>query len=145
MFNDTNVHNHLQFWKLSQMSLEVLGHSKSFLPFFSKDGFHFLVWSEPLFVLRVLQLVFLEVGPDMLDNLRPGHLLHLQPEQINQVLGQLQWFGEAGSFWHFDGIELDLFVRRGEMLMIILPSQTLSLYGAGASVSLVRWSKTAGN
>ena len=84
------------------MTLEVLDHSKSFLPFLSKDGFHFLVWSEPLFVFWILELVFLEVGPEMLDDLRPGHLLHLQPQQILQVLGQLQWFGQAGSFWHFE-------------------------------------------
>merc|ERR1719416_364615 len=89
------------FSNLSQMPLEVLGHSKSFLPFISKDGFHFLVWSEPLFVLWVLQFVFLEIGPEMLHHLRPGHLLHLQPKKIYQVLGQLQWFGQAGSFWHF--------------------------------------------
>ena len=36
----------------------------------------------------------------MLHHLRPGHLLLLHTEQILQVLGQLQRFGEAGSFWH---------------------------------------------
>ena len=82
------------------MSLEVLGHPESLLPLLPKDGLHLFVWGEPLLVLWVLELVLLEVGPQMLHHLRSGHLLLLHTEQILQVLGQLQRFGEAGSFWH---------------------------------------------
>ena len=82
------------------MSLEMLGHPKRLLPLLAKDGLHLLVRGEPLLVLRVLELVLLEVGPQMLHHLRTGHLLLLHTEQILQVLGQLQRFGEAGSFWH---------------------------------------------
>jgi len=82
------------------MALEMFGHSKSLLPLLAKYGFHLFVWSEPLLVLGVLQLVFLEVSPQMLHHLRTGHLLLLHTEQVLQVLGQLQRFREAGSFWH---------------------------------------------
>ena len=82
------------------MSLEMLGHPKRLLPLLPKDSLHLLVRGEPLLVLRVLELVLLEVGPQMLHHLRTGHLLLLHTEQVLQVLGQLQRFREAGSFWH---------------------------------------------
>ena len=70
------------------MSLEVLFHPESFDLLLPEDGLHGFVGSEPLlYILGVLKVVFLQVGPQVLHNLRPVHLL---------ILGKLEERGEIG-------------------------------------------------
>jgi len=57
---------------------------------------HLLVGSEELLVLRVLEVVLLEVGPQLLDALGAGGLL--LSDDVGQVGGQLHGLGQAGSF-----------------------------------------------
>lgn len=56
---------------VGQVSLEVLRHAKSANLLLAEDGLHLSVRCEKLFVLRVLQLLLLEVGPDTFDDLWP--------------------------------------------------------------------------
>jgi hypothetical protein len=57
--------------------LEILGHAKGLDLLLAKDRLHQLVRGEPLLVLRVLEVLLLEVGPEPLDDLAPGELLVL--------------------------------------------------------------------
>ena len=70
------------------MSLEVLRHPESLDLLLSEDGLHGLVGSEPLLILGVLKVVFLQVSLQVLHNLRPAHLL---------ILGKLEERGEIGG------------------------------------------------
>ena len=52
------------------MLLQILGHAEGLDLLVSKDGSHRGVGGEPLFVLGVLQILLLQVGPKSLDTLR---------------------------------------------------------------------------
>ena len=54
---------------LGKVSAEKLGHSKSTNAFSSEDLGHLLVRGEVLLVLRVLEVVLLEVSPQLLHTL----------------------------------------------------------------------------
>ena len=67
------------FVRVGEMHLEVLGgrHAGALDHLLSEDRLHGLVRSEPLLHLRVLQVLLLQVVPQLLHYLRPGHLLTL--------------------------------------------------------------------
>ncbi len=56
------------------MSREELGHGEGPDAFRSEDLGHLLVGSEELLVLRILQVVLLQVGPELFDALGTGSL-----------------------------------------------------------------------
>eukprot|EP00088_Acartia_fossae_P001042 TRINITY_DN10395_c0_g2_i2.p1 TRINITY_DN10395_c0_g2~~TRINITY_DN10395_c0_g2_i2.p1 ORF type:complete len:107 (+),score=3.18 TRINITY_DN10395_c0_g2_i2:440-760(+) len=62
---------------LGQVCLQVLGHAEGLDLLSSEHGRHRLVWGEILLVLRILQIVLLEVSPEPLDDLGPCQLLVL--------------------------------------------------------------------
>ena len=51
------------------MVLQELAHREALHLLISKDGGHGLIGSEPLPVLRVLQVLLLQIGPEFLDTL----------------------------------------------------------------------------
>ena len=59
---------------------------------------HLLVGEEVLLVLRVLEVVLLEVGPQLLDALGPGRLL--LADDVGQLGAELHGLGETGSLGH---------------------------------------------
>ena len=92
------------------MLLQVLGHTEALDLLVSKDGSHGLIRSEPLLVLRVLEFLLLQVGPEPLDTLnerervvicernawqgsylRPRDLLSLLgPNDLGQLCGHIE-------------------------------------------------------
>jgi len=76
-----------------QMLLEILGHAETLDLLSTEDGGHGLVGSEPLLVLRVLQLVLLQIGPQTLGALRARNLLSLlSAEDLGEVVGDVEFF-----------------------------------------------------
>jgi len=57
------------------MCREKFGHRESPDAVGSEDLGHLLVWGEELLVLGVLEIVLLQVGPQLLDALGSGGLL----------------------------------------------------------------------
>ena len=55
---------------LGEVFLQVLGHAEALNLLISKNGSHGGIRGEPLLVLGILQLLFLQVGPQPLDTLR---------------------------------------------------------------------------
>jgi hypothetical protein len=53
------------------VSAQELGHPEGLDPLAAEDRLHELVRGEPLLVLRVLQVLLLEVGPQALHDLAP--------------------------------------------------------------------------
>ena len=70
--------------------LEVFNHTKPLDLFLSEHLGHGGVRGEHPFVLRVLQVVLLNVGPQFLDQLRPGHLRAFGSDMDIQFLRQIQ-------------------------------------------------------
>ena len=64
------LHEFQLFVWVGKMLLQVLGHAEALLALLTEHRLHGLVRGEPLFVLGVHQLVFLEVGPDSLHTLQ---------------------------------------------------------------------------
>ena len=60
--------------RLGEVLLQVLAHGEALDLLNSKDRGHDLVGSEPLLVLRVLQVLLLQIGPEFLDTLRKRDL-----------------------------------------------------------------------
>merc|ERR1719464_1866909 len=90
----------LLLW-VGQVSLEELCHTEGTNLVLSEDGDHLGVGGEVLLVLRVLQLVGLDVGPESLDHLGPGELLVLlRADEVSELLAEGQRLGESGSFGH---------------------------------------------
>ena len=80
------------------MSLEELGHAERPDVFLAEDWDHVLVWLEVLLVLGVLELVLLDVGPELLNDLGPGqHLALLGAQHGRQLRGERQRLGQSGS------------------------------------------------
>lgn len=80
---------------LREVSRQELGHGEAAQPLAPEHLGHLLVRDEELLVLRVLEVVLLDVGPQLLDALGPGSLL--LPDDFRQVGRQLHGLGEAGS------------------------------------------------
>ena len=57
--------------RVGQVLLEVLAHAEGLHPFVAEDGLHGGIGGEVLLVLRILEVLPLQVGPEPLDALRP--------------------------------------------------------------------------
>ena len=78
------------------MLLDVLAHAECLDSLVTEDWLHFSVWGEELLVLRVLEVVLLQVGPEPLDDLGPGDLLPaLGPDDGGELLGHVQLHVDA--------------------------------------------------
>ena len=96
---------------VGEVSLQKLCHAEGLDLLGSEDGLHLLIRGEPLLVGRVLQVLFLEVGPEPLNDLAPRQLLVLLGvHDGGQLLGQghrlgqaieLLWLGVILSTGHF--------------------------------------------
>ena len=75
------------------MCREELGHGESPDAIGSEDLGHLLVGGEELLVLWVLEIVLLQVGPQLLDALGPGGLL--LADDIGEVGGELHGLGQS--------------------------------------------------
>ena len=62
---------------VGQVSLEVLYHPERLDPLLAEDRLHLLVRSEELSVLWILEIVFLQIGPQGLHDLSSAHFLSL--------------------------------------------------------------------
>ena len=79
------------------MILEELAHAEGLHPLVAEDGLHGGIGGEELLVLRVLEIVLLQVGPEPLDDLGPGDLLPaLGPDDGGELLGDVQLHVDAG-------------------------------------------------
>ena len=75
------------------MSGEELGHGECTNAIRPEDLGHLLVRSEELLVLGVLQVVLLQVGPQLLDALGPGGFL--LADDLGEVSGELHGPGQS--------------------------------------------------
>ena len=82
------------------MSGEELGHAESADAIVAKNLGHLLVGGEELLVLRVLEVVLLEVSPQKLDAFGTASLF--LANDVGEVSAKLHGFGESGSFRHGD-------------------------------------------
>ena len=81
------------------MLLKVLAHGESLDPLAPEDGLHFGVRGEELFVLRVLEVILLQVSPEPLDDLGSGDLLSLgRADDGGELLGHAELHVDAGFF-----------------------------------------------
>ena len=55
-----------------------------------------------MLVLGVLEVVLLDVGPELLDALGAGRLL--LADDVGQLGGELHGLGESGSLGHLEGL-----------------------------------------
>ena len=78
------------------MCREELGHGKGPHPVLTEDLRHLGIGGEELLVLRVLEIVLLQVGPKLLNTLGSGGLL--LANDFGQIGGELHGLGETGSF-----------------------------------------------
>ena len=69
------------------MRRQELGHPEGAEPFVPKDLGHLLIRRHVALVVRVLQVVLLEVGPNLLDALRAGGLI--LADDVSEVVGEL--------------------------------------------------------
>ena len=70
---------------LQQTVGDELGHGKASHSVVAKDFGHFLIREKVLLVLRVLEVVILQVDPEVLDALTAGGSAH--PNDVGQVTG----------------------------------------------------------
>jgi len=82
------------------VSAQELGHTESTDPVVAEDLGHLLVGVEELLVLGVLEVVLLDVGPQLLDALGPGSLL--LADDVSELSGELHGLGESGSLRHVE-------------------------------------------
>ena len=85
---------------LRQVSREEFCHPKSTDSIVAKNLGHLLVGGEELLVLRVLEVVLLEVSPQKLDAFGTASLL--LANDVGEVSAELHGLGKSGSFSHFD-------------------------------------------
>ncbi len=85
------------------MGADVLAHGEGPHLVLAEDLGHGGVGLEELLVLRVLEVVLLDVGPQLLDALGPGRLL--LADDGGELGAQLHGAGEAGSLGHGGGVE----------------------------------------
>jgi len=79
---------------------QELGHTESTDAVGTEDLSHLLVGVEELLVLGVLEVVLLDVSPQLLDALSAGSLL--LADDVSELVGELHGLGESGSLRHFD-------------------------------------------
>ena len=77
------------------MSGEELGHGEGSHSVVAKDLGHFLVREEVLLVIGVLEVVGLQVGPEVLDALPAGG--GADPDDVGQVAGDSHGLAKSSS------------------------------------------------
>jgi len=82
------------------VSAQELGHTESTDPVVAEDLGHLLVGVEELLVLGVLEVVLLDVGPQLLDAVGAGGLL--LANNVGELSRELHGLGESGSLRHFE-------------------------------------------
>jgi len=82
------------------VSAQELGHTESTDPVVAEDLGHLLVGVEELLVLGVLEVVLLDVGPQLLDAVGAGGLL--LANNVGELGRELHGLGESGSLRHFE-------------------------------------------
>jgi len=85
---------------LRQVSGEELGHTEGTDAVGSEDLGHLLVGDEELLVLGILEIVLLDVSPQLLDAFGPGSFL--LANNVSELRAELHGLGETGSFGHGD-------------------------------------------
>lgn len=90
------------FWCnfLGQVGGEELGHAEGTDAVVAEDLGHLLVGHKELLVLGVLEVVLLDVGPELLDALSPGGLL--LANNVGELSAQLHGLGQTCSLRHFE-------------------------------------------
>ena len=83
----------------AEVSGQELAHGEGAHPLVSEDLGHLLVGGEELLVLGVLEVVLLDVSPQLLDALGAGGLL--LADDVGEVGGELHRLGESLSLGHF--------------------------------------------
>ena len=78
------------------MSREELGHGEGPDAFGSEDLGHLLVGGEELLVLGILQVVLLQVGPELFHALGSGGLF--LPDDVGEFGRELHGLGQSCSF-----------------------------------------------
>ena len=81
------------------MGAEELGHAESADAVVSEDLGHLLVGDEELLVLGVLEVVLLDVSPQLLDAFSAAGLL--LADDVSELGAELHGFGKSGSLRHF--------------------------------------------
>jgi hypothetical protein len=79
---------------------EELCHAEGTDAVVTEDLGHLLVGGEVLLVSGVLEVVFLQVGPELLDALRAAGLV--LADDGGEVSAELEGLGESGSLCHFE-------------------------------------------
>merc|ERR1719295_779712 len=85
---------------LLQMVAQELRHREGTHTLGAEDLGHLLVGREELLVLRVLEVVFLQIGPQVLHALGPGSLLHANDGR--QLWAHLHGCSKSTSLGHLD-------------------------------------------
>ena len=94
------VKKHESLFVGGQVLLEVLAHAEGLHPLVSENGLHGGVGGKVLLVLRVLEVVLLQVSPEPLDHLGPGDLLPaLGPDDGGELFGDIQLHVNTGLLW----------------------------------------------
>ena len=90
------------------MVLKVLGHGEPLDLLLAEDLCHLGVRGEEAFVVWVLEVVLLEVGPQPLGDLWPGQLLSwLGVTDVRQLSAQVERFHQSVGFRHLDNTVLN--------------------------------------
>merc|ERR1712036_182859 len=92
---------------LRQMGRKKFGHAKSTDTVATENLGHLLVGDKELLVLRVLEIVFLNVGPELFDAF--GTAGFLLANNVSQVSAEFHGFGKSGSLRH---VEVFCFVSK---------------------------------
>ena len=90
----------MEFVRLRQVSGEELGHAEGADAVGAENLGHLLVGGEVLLVLGVLEVVLLDVGPQLLDAVGAGGLL--LANNVGELSRELHGLGESGSLRHFE-------------------------------------------
>jgi len=86
--------------KLRQVGAEELGHAEGADAVASENLGHLLVGVEELLVLGVLEVVLLDVSPQLLDAF--GTAGFLLSDNVGELSAELHGLGESGSLGHFE-------------------------------------------
>ena len=91
----------------SQVFLEVLGHSEGLDPLGAENLGHLLVGGEELLVIGVLEVVLLDVSPQLLDALGTAGLLFTN--DIGEFIAKLHGLGKSTFFLFFGHLDNNIF------------------------------------
>ena len=82
---------------------------------------HFLVWDKELLVLRVLEVIFLNISPELLNAFSSAGLFFAN--NVSELRAELHRFGKSGSLRHFE--ELLSFVLSKDWKILQIKAKNL--------------------